>query len=678
MKENKQILSMSSDVAVIVLAAGQGVRMKSTLSKVLHPIFGKSMVLRTIEIIKKINPGQIILVANPQNANTLKKLFRNFSVVIQPHSKGTADATKYGLKYVREKIRTITVIYGDDSAFYKPQTIIDVYQHHLKSGAKITFVTVKKTKPTGLGRIIRKNGKAIGIVEEKDATPQEKLINEVNDGLYFFKKDWLASNLSKILPSPPSGEYYITDLIGLAFSQKEKVTTYQLANDSQWHGINTRKELLQATEKFQKRIHIMGIAGAGASATAGIAKGYGFQVSGCDLKTDSAYIQNLKGIDIEKGHNLSHLVSIGHLIISPAVLAFNPQAAEIKQAKKENISIITWQEFQGRYLQKSKFVIAIAGAYGKSTTTAMISNILIDAGYDPTCEVGATVLSWGNNFQVGKSKYYVCEADEYRDNFLNYSADIAVILNIDWDHPDFFKSQKSVENSFKKFVRKIKNNGWLITTEQIRQKLKDSIPSNVNFARISDYQTDKLSIIGDFRKENVSAALTVAKLLNIDILKAKKSLSSFSGLGRRLEYKGEIAHVKVYDDYAVQPYTVLKTADALKKKFANRSIVLVFEPHTFSRISTFFKLFVKNLKKTTVDAIYITNVYPAREKGNPKILAQKLTAAIGPKAQFTGTIEQTAAKIRSNSHNFEIILGMGAGDIYKLWDYLDKNGHTTN
>ncbi|MBI2012541.1 hypothetical protein HYS90_01275 [Candidatus Curtissbacteria bacterium] len=319
-------------------------------------------------------------------------------------------------------------------------------------------------------------------------------------------------------------------------------------------------------------------------------------------------------------------------------------------------------------------MIAVAGAYGKSTTTAMVSKVLVGQGQDLTCEIGATVLEWKANYRVGKSKYHVCEADEYNDNFLNYRPDIAVILNVAWDHPDYFKTKDSVLASYKKFIGNIKKDGYLVIGKDPKLIELSKFRKDIKIVKIEDFGRLSLSLIGDFRLENANAALTVAKILKLDLELAKKSVKNFEGLGRRLEYKGEIQGVKIYDDYAVQPYTVLATTDALKEKFKDKKIVLVFEPHTFSRIKTFFDDFVKNLKAAKSDRIFITEVYPAREKGNPKALAQKLADEIGPKAIFTGSIEQTAVYLKRHLKDFGVVLSMGAGKSFQLTDLLKENG----
>lgn len=416
------------------------------------------------------------------------------------------------------------------------------------------------------------------------------------------------------------------------------------------------------------KVHIMGIAGAGAAAVAGIAQKYGYQVSGCDISPNSPYVKNLK-IEIASSHSPYHLSEVDMLVISPAVEKLNPENSEIQSARKLKIPIVTWQKFQGDFLQKDRLLITVAGAYGKSTTTAMIAKVLTDLDLDPTCEIGAKLLDWNANFRAGKSKYYVCESDEYNNNFLNYHPDIAVVLNVSWDHPDFFKTEQELFASYQKFVGNIKKNGILIISKdkKLRQLAKGA-RGDIKVVELKDFGKVNLKIIGEFRQQNAQSALTVAQVLGLDIKRAKESLEGFSGIGRRLEYKGQMKDVKFYDDYAVQPYTILKTADALKEKFKDKKILLVLEPHTFSRIESFFGDFVASLQKTKVDQIYITNVYAAREKGNNVQLSKKLADTVGPRAKYTGSIEQTARYIKNHSGDWNIICSMGAGDSYKLFD----------
>lgn len=553
------------------------------------------------------------------------------------------------------------------------------YHQNVKLAQKM-FATFTKT--------LLKNLKvASGIKQTLEELPQEKFVvtedisqlaakklNHLKIDKYF--KEVITSDKVKIMK--PSKKYYETILreyqpqeilaVGDDWQKDLKIPSelgmqiFFVENEK-----SLEKFLTINLSKEPKRIHLMGIAGVGAAAVAGIASAYGYEVSGCDLNPDSPYTKNLE-VRIKKGHSPSHLSDIDLLITSPAVEKLDPNNGELKEAKRLKIPTMTWQEFQGKYLQKNKFVITVAGAYGKSTTTAMIAQILIDSGLDPTCEIGAKVLEWGNNFKIGKSKYYVCESDEYNNNFLNYYPDIAVVLNVAWDHPDFFKNQQAVIDSYRKFLNNIKAGGTLVLGSD--PNLSQLTKSKKTAIRVKNFVPIKLSIIGDFRKENANAALTVAQAMGIDIKKAQKSIENFKGLGRRLEYKGQIEGVKFYDDYAVQPYTIQKTADALKAKFKDKKVALVLEPHTFSRIETFFKDFVGRLKNTKVDRVLITNVYAAREHGDNTKLAFKLVQSVGTKAKYIGSLENATGYVKSHIKEFDVVLSMGAGDIYKLYDLI--------
>lgn len=659
-----------NNFSAIVLAAGAGKRMNSEKSKVLHKIGNKPMIQKTIETLEKLAPHQIIVVANEANVSELKNIIPNTTLVIQNKPLGTAHATAISLKHL-SGTRDIAVLYGDDTAFYNPETITRVFNFHQKSEAKITFVTINKENPHGLGRIARNNGKLLGIIEEKDATEEQKKIKEVNDGLYFFDKSYLGANIDKLKPSRATGELYITDLVALALKNHQKVETFTLDNEAEWHGVNTQIELTKANLKLNKQIHIMGISGAGAAAIAGISQSSGYKVSGCDISPDSPYVDTGK-IKVSIGHNKDHIKNATCLILSPAIVKFDPNNGEIASAKENGVPVLSWQEFQGSVLMENKFTIAVAGAYGKSTTTAMIGKVLVDLGLDPTVEIGAKMLEWNKNYRFGKSKYYVCEADEYNDNFLNYHPNIAIVLNMDWDHPDYFINRKVLVNSFISFINNIQENGYLITSKEVIKVISNKVRKDVKIVEIASFASINLKIIGDFRKENANAVLTLANLLKFDTQKVKKSLGQFSGLGRRLEYKGEIKGVKFYDDYAVQPYTIEKTANALRQKYSRSKILLIVEPHTFSRVNKFINDFVKSIKNTKVNQIYITDVFAAREKGNSAILSRSLVSKVGSKAKYTGSVENTAREIIKSIKSFDVVLTMGAGDVYKIYDLVKE------
>lgn len=251
----KNILQADKDIGVIILAGGKGKRMKSSMPKVLHEICGRPMLAYTLENLRKAQINEIVLVVGFKKEMVLKRFTGAVKVAVQDNpAGGTADAAKAGFDQISDKIKTLVVINGDDSAFYRPETIKKIIATHLERQRKLTFVSLIKDNPFGLGRVIRgKNGLIIKVVEEKDATDAERKIKEVNDGLYVFDKDWFGKNINKIKKGP-QGEYYLVDMIKLAIDQKDKMATYTLSNDDEWQGINTPEQLAEANKKMEARL----------------------------------------------------------------------------------------------------------------------------------------------------------------------------------------------------------------------------------------------------------------------------------------------------------------------------------------------------------------------------------------------------------------------------------------
>src|SRR5258708_4867082 len=192
--------------------------------------------------------------------------------------------------------------------------------------------------------------------------------------------------------------------------------------------------------EYMKKVHFLGIGGSGASAVAAIAKTQGFEITGCDPQVHNEFTTKFTENELFSGHSPEHLHrhpehpsegSIDILAITPAILSLDPNNAELFEAKKQGIEILTWQQFLGKYLVKEKTVIAVCGTHGKSTTTAMVGKILEGAKLDPTVELGAIVPGWGANYKTGQGDHFVVEADEFNDNFLNFEPDITILTNIE-------------------------------------------------------------------------------------------------------------------------------------------------------------------------------------------------------------------------------------------------------
>lgn len=252
----KNYLNKCDKVSAVILAAGKGTRMKSSRPKVIHEICGRPMIVYTLENLRKAKIEDIVTVVSFKKNLVINKIKGAVKIAIQKNPKGgTADAAKAGYGLISKNSDTLLIINGDDSAFYTPNTIQEIIKIHSERERKLTFVSLIKDNPTGLGRVIRgKNGLITKIVEEKDATDEERKIKEVNDGLYIFDKSWFTRNIKKVNKGP-QGEYYLVDLIKLAIDQKDKMATYTLPNDNEWHGINTPEQLIDAEEKMKQRLN---------------------------------------------------------------------------------------------------------------------------------------------------------------------------------------------------------------------------------------------------------------------------------------------------------------------------------------------------------------------------------------------------------------------------------------
>ena len=426
------------------------------------------------------------------------------------------------------------------------------------------------------------------------------------------------------------------------------------------------------------RIHFLGIGGSGASAAAAIAQKQGFEVTGCDLLPGNEFTANFSKSQLLKGHDPKHLEShlrgvrtnIDILAVTPAIFSLDADNPELLEAKKRGIPVLTWQQFVGKYLTKEKFVVAICGTHGKSTTTAMISQLLEDAQLDPTSILGAIVPKWKTNFRVGNSKYFVIEADEYNDNFLPLKPDISVVTNIEMDHPEYFENFDAYKESFKKFMLQTKSTivANLLDSgvaEVLKNAMKENATTSVDYSK-NDLEVD-LKIPGEYNKLNALAAMQVGLLLGISPQIIKNSLSSYSGIGRRFEYIGQFKGAKVYSDFGHHPTEIRETLKAAREKFPGNRIIVIYQPHMFSRTKFLFDDFIKVFKEAPVDEIFIMDIYQSREIDRGEINSKQLVDAVGKNTvKYIGSPNQTLEKLKPEIKKGDIVFFMSAGDTDKL------------
>ncbi|NDK10395.1 UDP-N-acetylmuramate--L-alanine ligase [Candidatus Gracilibacteria bacterium] len=462
------------------------------------------------------------------------------------------------------------------------------------------------------------------------------------------------------------------------------------------------------------KLHFIGIGGIGVSALARYFLEKGYQVSGSDL-VSSEITETLKklGVKILVGvHNkkcLTWNVKQPDLVIySPAVQKNNP---ELKAAKKLKIKCLSYPQALGE-LTKNHFTIAVCGSHGKSTVAAMIGVLLKKAGFSPTVILGTKVKEFGDsNCRVGNTKYLVIEADEHFASFLNYWPKIIVLTNVEADHLDFYKNLKNILRTFRKFVSHLPENGILIANKddkRILRMLKSKIKnpykaepsgfrqkSKIQF-KIQKYslrqnKTKKLrkilKIPGEFNVSNALAALTLARVLKIPDKISFKALSEYRGSWRRFDIKKIRINNKeltIIDDYAHHPTQIKVTLEAAREKFPRKKIWCVFQPHQYQRTYYLWNDFVKVLSEAPVDKLIITDIYDVAGREDPKIkkavssekLVREINKKIGHNQVTTVTqlcpvmyipnSKEVERYLKKNLKGGEVVLIMGAGDIYEI------------
>ncbi len=410
------------------------------------------------------------------------------------------------------------------------------------------------------------------------------------------------------------------------------------------------------------KIHFIGIGGIGVSALAQYYLEKGHDISGSDLSASeiTEFLKN-KGVKIMIGNKAENISSDFDLVIySPAVKSDNPEMLQVLRFKLQAKS---YPEALGE-LTRQYETIAIAGSHGKSTTTAMTALILIRAGIDPTVIVGTKLKEFGDsNFRMGKSKYLVIEACEYDGSFLEYSPQIAVITNVDKEHLDYFKTFTNVKKAFKNFTKRLPKNGILITEKTLRQ------------TQTKDAKKLKLKIPGQHNISNALMALAVARVLGVKDAISFKSLNAYAGSWRRFEMKTvQISNFKfqIISDYGHHPTEVMATLKAAREKFPKKRIWCIFQPHQHQRTYYLFKDFVKLFKGVKINKIIITDIYDVAGREtkniNAKVDSQMLVGKINKKNVRYLPLDMAEAFVHSETGNWDVLIIMGAGDVYKLFD----------
>ena len=450
---------------------------------------------------------------------------------------------------------------------------------------------------------------------------------------------------------------------------------------------------IESLEKY-KRIHLIGIGGISMSAIAERLKAWGHIVTGSDLH-ESEITNRLEkdGIKVAIGHDVEIAKQADLIIFNAAIPETDP---EMEVALQNNIDVIGRGKFVGFLTKKYKDAICVSGTHGKTTTTSMLSICFMNANLDPSIEVGAILDKINGNYRIGKSEIYILESCEYKANFLNFFPNSAIILNIDNDHLDYYKTFENIVKTFNEFVQKIDENGILVANADDENCLKlkeytkanfisygienvnaDFVAKNIKFdeegfAKFDVYKNQeffvdiKLSVPGKHNILNALATIAMSDyyLITKDVI--KESLLEFTGASRRMEYKGKVNNAKIYDDYGHHPTEVLATAKAITNKTFNESWV-IFQPHTYSRTKAHLKEFAQAL--LNFDNIIVTDIYAAREKNTFDISSKDLVNEIlnlGKKAEYMSNFDEIVELLKNKVQSNDLVLTLGAGTVTEI------------
>ncbi|MEZ5308728.1 MAG: UDP-N-acetylmuramate--L-alanine ligase [Pyrinomonadaceae bacterium] len=449
-----------------------------------------------------------------------------------------------------------------------------------------------------------------------------------------------------------------------------------------------------------KNIHFIGIGGIGMSGIAEVLCNLGFTVTGSDMNRskNTQRLETLFQIQIFEGHAAENIGEAQVVVYSSAVKADNP---EVVAARERKIPVIPRAEMLAELMTLKPYSVAVSGSHGKTSTTSMVATVLGFAGIDPTTVVGGVVDTLGSNAKLGKSDWFVTEADESDRSFLMLYPTIAVVTNIDREHMESYKGMEDVVQCFTDFANKVPFYGAAIlclddpNVQSIIPNIKRRIVT-YGFSSQADISAHNITYSEDFGSHfevfhgyeklgeinlpvpgkhnvyNCLAAVTVALELDVEFAVIAEAFKGFKNANRRFQFKGEVNGIKVFDDYGHHPTEILATLSAAKNGASGRRVVVVFQPHRYSRTQDLMEDFARAFNNA--DIVRILDIYPASEAPIEGITAEVLTQKIeefGHKnVAYIGGVTEAAANIKDLLEPGDLLITLGAGSITNLSDEI--------
>ena len=422
-----------------------------------------------------------------------------------------------------------------------------------------------------------------------------------------------------------------------------------------------------------KKIHFIGIGGIGMSGLARLFKHEGKEVSGSDsTETENTKKLIAEGITVtyeQIADNISNRKDLSLVVYTEAMDAEHP---ELVAAREAGIRTVNYFEALAE-VANEYYLIAVAGTHGKTTTTAMLIDILEEASFDPTAIVGSLRTKTGSNYRAGKGKYFIVEACEYKRDFLTLEPDVLVITNLEHEHVDYYKDLEDVQDAFHELAMKVPEDGAVIA---IKSDPKVAPVLRQLKARVYDYKIEvfrdlALKQPGLYNRMNAGAARATALVLGADKEIVQDALENFAGTARRFEYKGDVNGAKVYDDYAHHPTEIAATISGVRELYPEKKLTVVFQSHTYSRTHELFDAFTESLSKA--DRVLMLPIYAAREENESGVSAEKLVESIkekGIESEFFQTFEGATVTVKESVGTGDVVIVMGAGDVVKVSQML--------
>ncbi len=442
---------------------------------------------------------------------------------------------------------------------------------------------------------------------------------------------------------------------------------------------------------MKKHVFFIGIGGTGLSAIARLLQEKGYLVSGSDQQISDLAIELINGgITVYQGHSADHLEGVDLVIRSSAIPDSNP---EVQAAHAAHIPVYKRSDILGKLMQ-DQIGIGIAGTHGKTTTTAMISTMFYKLGLDPSYIIGSVAKDLGNNAHFGSGSYFVIEADEYDRMFLGLSPTIAVITNLEHDHPDCYPTFFDYLQAFKSFIEKVTPDGKVFvfqddtgiqkllpllthpavltygTSSACDYQAREIVPNQIGGYRFTVYLnteqsstrliTVDLSVPGMHNVMNALVTLGISHSLGLDLQAAANSLTEFSGTSRRFDILGEVNQITIIDDYAHHPTEIQATLQAARSRYPGRKIWAIWQPHTFSRTKTLFDEFKNSF--TQADHVIVSQIYASREKDDSFSSSQVVAAMLHPDSRYIASLEGITDYLVENLSTGDVMLVFSAGD----------------